>query len=258
MPRIYLPSLPVKKNLLSITDEKARYLTVVLRCRRGDDLLVFDGEGNCFRTRILKIDRKEVTLEVFEKLSCHTESPLNITLVQGLLKSERMDFIIQKTTELGIKEIIPLVTERSQLRETRKFARWKKIAEEASRQSGRTIIPAIHEVLEFKNFFAQRQSRNDEMVKGEHGDITGFIFWEEGGLSLKEVFLKNSLSPIRSFPDSPIHLFIGPEGGFTKKEVALAKEKGIVVISLGNRILRSETAAISAVTLIQFLLGDLG
>jgi 16S rRNA (uracil1498-N3)-methyltransferase len=88
--------------------------------------------------------------------------------------------------------------------------------------------------------------------------MKGFIFWEEGGVSLKEAVHKMSLSPIHRLTDSPIHILIGPEGGFTKEEVSIAKEKGLIVTTLGKRILRAETAAISAITLVQFLLGDLG
>ena len=153
---------------------------------------------------------------------------------------------------------LPVITERSQPRETRKVARWRKIAGEASRQSGRSIIPLVHEPKEFDQFLSSGQlERKGEREKGRHGEINGFIFWEEGGLPLKEAILKVSSSPIHRFPDSPIHLLIGPEGGFTKEEVSIAEGKGFIVTSLGKRILRAETASISAITLVQFLLGDL-
>ncbi|MEW6214564.1 MAG: RsmE family RNA methyltransferase, partial [Nitrospirota bacterium] len=141
-----------------------------------------------------------------------------------------------------------------------KVARWRKIAEEASRQSGRSVIPVVHEPVDFKFFIKHMEhfERNVDTVKRRHGEIKGFIFWEEGGLSLNDAIRKLSPSPIHRFTASPLHLIIGPEGGFTKEEVTLAKEKGLLTISLGKRILRAETAAISAVTLIQFLLGDMG
>ena len=243
MPRIYLPTIHIERNRISITDEKARYLISVLRCQKGDDLIIFDGEGNCYRTTILKADRKEVITEVIEKFPCNTESHINITLVQGLLKGEKMDMVIQKTTELGVKEIIPVVTERSQLRETRKVARWRKIAEEASRQSGRSLIPVIHEPIKFNNFLSDHDQQNR---------FPGFIFYEEDGVKLSK-----AVSSLVSRPSS-LSVLIGPEGGFTKEEITLATEMGLHVISLGKRILRAETAAISAITLIQYLLGDLG
>ena len=269
MPRVFLPAINFKDNRISIIDEKARYLISVLRCRKGDDLIIFDGKGSCFRTMIVKADRREVIADVIEKFSCDTESHINITLVQGLLKGEKMDMVIQKTTELGVKEIIPVVTERSQLRETRKVTRWRKIAEEASRQSGRSVIPIIREPVEFNNIFATHASRET---------LHGFIFYEEDGVKMSEAveILKQRFhytlpsplpsregklpSPLVGEGKGEVGLFvvIGPEGGFTKEEIAFATGKGLLVTSLGKRILRAETAAISAMTLVQYLLGDIG
>jgi 16S rRNA (uracil1498-N3)-methyltransferase len=240
MPRIYLPAPVFLNNRISITDEKAHYLASVLRCGKGDCLIIFDGKGNCFRTTIVTADKREVVAEVAEKIPCNLESDLNITLVQGLLKGEKMDMVIQKTTELGVKEILPVITGRSQLRDTKKIARWRKIAEEASRQSGRSIVPVVHETVEFDNFLSA------------HDSIHGLVFYEEEGVGLTEAV--SSLIPHHS----SFFVLIGPEGGFTKEEITLAKEKGLIVTSLGRRILRAETAAISAVTLVQFLLGDMG
>jgi 16S rRNA (uracil1498-N3)-methyltransferase len=294
MPRIYLPINLIKEGRISITDEKAHYLISVLRCRKGDDLIVFDGKGDCFRTTILKADRKEIITEVIEKFQCNAESNINITLVQGFLKGEKMDLVIQKTTELGVKEIIPVVTERSQLRKTRKVARWRKIAEEASRQSGRSIIPIVHDPMKFSDIFHLLPPSNK---------VNGLIFYEEGGMKLSEAveIFKQRFNytlplPLPSYvltdlpsrdgrhiptpryesqptlsrgeaPSPPagegrgegeLLIIIGPEGGFTKEEIILAKEKGLSIISFGERILRAETAAISAVALVQFLLGDMG
>ena len=164
-----------------------------------------------------------------------------------------MDMVVQKATELGVKEIIPAITERSQIRHTRKVDRWRKIAEEASKQSGRTIIPVVHEPIEFNLLFAVNDSR----------PLNGFIFWEEGGLSLKEaikqsaVSIQHSENSQLSTLNSQLFVLVGPEGGFSKAEVNLAVSKGLITVSLGKRILRAETAAISAVALIQFLLGDI-
>jgi RsmE family RNA methyltransferase len=306
MPRIYLPISHIIDNRISITDEKVRYLTSVLRCRKGDELVIFDGKGDCFRTTILKADRKEIITEVIEKFQCNAESHINITLVQGLLKDGKMDMVIQKTTELGVKEIIPVVTERSQLRETKKGARWRKIAEEASRQSGRSIIPVIYDQMEFTEFFSKQTCINhppqSPLIKRgiKRG---GLIFYEEGGMKLSEAveIFKQRFNytlplPLPSYvltdlpsrdgrhtptpryesqptlsrgeaPSPPagegrgegeLLIIIGPEGGFTKEEIILAKEKGLLVTYLGERILRAETAAISAVALVQFLLGDMG
>lgn len=263
MPRLYLPITHIIEGQISVKGEKVHYLTSVLRCKKGDELIVFDGKNNCFRTTILQVTRKEVIAKVLEKFPCDTESPLHIILAQGLLKGEKMDMVIQKATELGVKEIVPLIAERSQVRETRKVSRWKKIAEDASKQSGRSIIPVVHEPIDFKNlFFVQRLG-----VKGQ-----GFIFYEEGGMSLKEAVLririhdtgykmhdnKNRASCIEHHASLPTYVIIGPEGGFTQEEITLAKERGLLITTLGKRILRAETAAISAITLVQSFLGDMG
>ncbi len=267
MCRIYIPPVEIKEGQFQITNEKAHYLKSVLRRKEGDNIIIFDGEGNCFKALILEIDKKKVVLEVKEKFPCDMESNINIILVQGLLKSPKMDLVIQKTTELGVKEIIPVVTERSQLRETNRITRWRKIAEEASRQSGRSFIPVIHEIVELKKFFAETQQ----------GLLSGFIFYENEGSGLSEAIHKIEIqgsgysmqdkkrskisksheSFILHSASSPIYILIGPEGGFTKEEIDSAREKGLVTTSLGMRILRSETAAIVAVALVQFLLGDL-
>jgi 16S rRNA (uracil1498-N3)-methyltransferase len=268
MPRLYIPDINTVTNQIIITGEKARYLISVIRCKKGDELSIFDGKGKCFRTKIVKASRKEVIAEVIEAFSSDTESPLNIILIQGLLKGEKMDFVIQRTTELGVKEIIPAITKRSQLRETKKINRWRKIAEESSRQSGRSVIPVIHEPLDLGGLFNACSSQKKPCA---------IIFYEVGGMRLSEAIQQSRIQDSgcrmrdterNNFPQyhescimhrefSPMFIFIGPEGGFTGEEIALAKENGLMVVSFGKRILRAETAAISAVTLIQFLLGDL-
>jgi 16S rRNA (uracil1498-N3)-methyltransferase len=259
MPRIFLPALSVTDNRVILAGEKAHYLSAVLRCKKGDELIVFDGNGNCVLTAIERVDKREVIAEVIRHFPCDFESPVHIILVQGLLKGEKMDWVIQKTTELGVREIIPVITERSQVRETRKAARWRKIAEEASRQSGRSVVPVVHEPLELKEFLRRNEfNRHGDAETRRCGDVKGFVFWEDGWASFNEAVKKISVSPGHPFTVSPIHLLIGPEGGFTHDEVALAEENSFLVVSLGKRILRAETAAISAVTLVQFLLGDMG
>jgi 16S rRNA (uracil1498-N3)-methyltransferase len=149
-----------------------------------------------------------------------------------------MDLVIQKATELGVTEIVPVITERSQIRETRKVQRWQKIAGEASRQCGRNRIPLIHEPDAF------------EAVIASQGIKRGIIFWEEEGAPF-------SAAVDKCKGEKKIVLCIGPEGGFSGKEIKTAEERGFSVASLGRRILRAETAAIASITVVQFLLGDL-
>jgi 16S rRNA (uracil1498-N3)-methyltransferase len=256
MPKIFFPIVNLSENPLSIKGEKARYLATVLRCVTGDELIVFNGRGNCLRTRILKISRKEVFAEVLREFDCNMESSLDIILVQGLLKGRKMDMIIQKATELGVREFQPVITQRSQLRDTRKVARWRKIAEESSEQSGRSFVPIIHEPMGFNDFLSSLT------VGTSPGALKGYIFYEEGGMRISETVsetvkeMKRGKRGITEKGDRFL-VVIGPEGGFTREEIMDAENRGLIVITLGKRILRAETAAIAATTLVQFLLGDL-
>ncbi len=250
MLRIFHP-LEEEPKAVHIRGEKAHYLATVLRCSEGDDIIIFDGKGASYRALIKSVTKKEVLAEISQAIRENTESPLRIMLVQGLLKGEKMDLVIQKTTELGIREIIPVITERSQVRVTKKVGRWRKIAEDASRQCGRSVVPFVHEPVEFSRFLSGATPEPGS------GAIKGLMFWEEDGLPIKNAGRKVS-SAYRPIIDSPFYLLIGPEGGFTKEEVRTAESRGFVVTSLGTRILRAETAAITAAAIVQYLFGDLG
>ncbi|HET6514264.1 MAG TPA: 16S rRNA (uracil(1498)-N(3))-methyltransferase [Thermodesulfovibrionales bacterium] len=242
MPRIFLPLLKPTHEI-RISGEKARYLTTVLRCSVGEEVTVFDGKGLSYRTIIKGISKKDIVAEIIDITSYDAESPIQITLIQGLLKGEKMDLVIQKTTELGVSEIIPAVTERSQVKDTRKVERWRKIAEDAARQCGRSMVPVIHESVLFGDLLA---SFSGSTAASHHG----IIFWEKGGMRLADALKMKGDS--RSFM-----IAVGPEGGFTGEEVRVAESREFLTASLGKRILRSETAAISAVAIVQFLFGDL-
>jgi 16S rRNA (uracil1498-N3)-methyltransferase len=241
MHRIFLRKSSLLEHPVVIGDQKAHYLSSVLRCKTGDRIIVTDEDGCSYSAKILAASNKMVGLEITGDYIMNTESALDIILLQGLLKGEKMDFVVQKATELGVTAIIPVITERSQLRETRKHPRWKKIAEEAARQSGRTRVPEIYENRPFRDIFNE-----PALTSGK-----GIIFWEQGGEKLSAVIAKLS-------PADRIFLLIGPEGGFSEKETLLASEKGCLIATLGGRTLRAETAAISAVSVMQFALGDLG
>lgn len=245
MPRIFLP-VENPQETIRIIGEKAHYVATVLRCRTGDILTVFNGRGVSYKTVIASITKKEVVSEVVSITEGGAEPSLNLTLIQGLLKGDKMDLVIQKTTELGISRVIPVVTERSQVRSTGKIVRWRKIAEEASRQSGRVNVPVIYEPLFFEDLFS---------LDNHHGlpdMVSSLIFWEDGGIRLQD-----SLESIGR-TDRLFALAVGPEGGFREDEVRMAVARGFTTVSLGNRILRAETAAITAVAIMQFSLGGLG
>jgi 16S rRNA (uracil1498-N3)-methyltransferase len=238
MPRLYIPSIPRDEKALFITGEESRYLLNVLRMKAGDEFAVFDSSGGHFKAEIKRIGRNGVVAELREALPPASEPVRRLVLLQGILKGRQMDYVVQKATELGVDKVVPLVTVRSQVRQTRKHERWQKIALEASRQSFRTTVPDVTEPVALGKFLEGAKS------------LTGYIFWEQGGSSLRDAAIEVS--------DEPFVVAIGPEGGFTGDEVELAREKGLDVKSLGSRILRAETATVSAVTIVQFLLGEMG
>ncbi|MBI5074211.1 MAG: 16S rRNA (uracil(1498)-N(3))-methyltransferase [Nitrospirae bacterium] len=238
MTRLFLDSAVQAQGVIHLTGEKARYLSAVLRCRIHDTLIVTDISGNTYSAEISAITKKQTTLDIMAPLDHDNESPIDIILVQGLLRGEKMDLVIQKATELGAKEIVPMITERSQIRETRKLQRWQKIAEEASRQCGRNMVPLIREPEAF------------EIVIASDGFHKGIICWEKEGAPFSTALELLS-------GEKRLVLCIGPEGGFSEKEIGIAEDKGLTVASLGKRILRAETAALTAVGLVQYVCGDL-
>ncbi len=280
MIRLFLPPEELTSQEILIHGENAHYISSVLRVQTGDMLTIFDGQGNRYICMINKIHKKEVIAEKVKTEMYSAESPILIVLAQGIPKGDKMDFIVQKSTEMGVKKIIPLITERSQVQHTAKTERWRKIALSASQQSGREKIPDIEEPITFENFLKKNEfyhpplhslpSRDgtseaashlcgrDSLIpsllvgegKGE-GQI-GIIFSEEQ----KEQNLKKILN---SFKDTKnIILLIGAEGGFSDTETKMAVEKDFIIASLGPRILRTETAALSAISIIQYELGDMG
>lgn len=239
MTRLFLDTVVQQERVIHLTGEKAHYLSMVLRCKIHDALIVTDSSGKTYSAEISSITRKETTLEIKAPIDHNNESPLDIILAQGLLKGEKMDLVIQKATELGAKEIRPMITERSQIRETRKLQRWQKIAGEASRQCGRNLIPLIHEPEAF------------ETVIASEGFHQGIICWEKEGAPFSA-----ALEPFTG--EKRLVLCIGPEGGFSENEIRTAEDRGLTVASLGKRILRAETAAIAALAILQYSIGDIG
>jgi 16S rRNA (uracil1498-N3)-methyltransferase len=213
------------------------------RGRIGSLITLTDSEGNDFRGRILRISEKEASILPFEVFQLPVESPLEVILLQALPEKERMELIIQKATELGVSAIVPFKSERSISLEEReakqkKAHRWQDIAVKAVRQSRRAKIPRIELYCSFQ----------EALNFCEKGGLR-ILLWEREGESLKEILRKN--------PPQKIYAAVGPEGGFTGEEVALAKGKGFIPIKLGQRILRTETAAITLIGILQYELGDL-
>jgi 16S rRNA (uracil1498-N3)-methyltransferase len=211
--------------------------------RVGSIITLTDPEGNDFRGRVTFLSKDEASIFIFDAFPSPTESSLEIILLQALPEKERMELIIQKATELGISAILPFQSERSiSLKEReakqKKAHRWQHIAIKAVQQSRRAKVPYVGKCRSFQ-----------EVLEDCWEDGLKILLWEMGGENLKGV-LKRS-------PTKKIYVMVGPEGGFTDREVKLAKERGFIPVKLGQRILRTETAAIALVGILQYELGDL-
>ncbi len=239
MPRIIIPSVTLSpQKEVRISDKDAHYLINVLRLKKADLLHILDDRGNVHSAEIISINKKEVIAKIKGTEKVNTESSLKLILVQSILKGEKMDLVIQKATELGVKEIYPVISSRTIARSTEKYERWHKIAKESVRQCGRTEIPAIHKPILFEDFLRLMDER-----------FKGFIFYEDSKKGLKEIIPAQRVSQI--------YCIMGPEGGFSPDEINMAASKGFIQAGLGPRILRAETATITALGLLQFIYGDL-
>lgn len=211
--------------------------------RVGSILTVTDAIGKDFRARVVSFTEDEAHLFIFEAFPSPTESPLEIILLQALPNKERMEWIIQKATELGVSIILPFKSEKSISLEEReqkqkKAHRWQSIALKAVQQSRRARVP---EIESYRTFEEALSFCKEEGLK--------ILLWEKGGRNLKEI-LKGSRERL-------IYALVGPEGGFTQEEVKRATEFGFIPVKLGQRILRTETAAITLIGILQYELGDL-
>lgn len=211
--------------------------------RKGSILTITDSKGDDFRGRLTSLNHEKASIIIFDKFHSPTESIIEIILLQALPNKERMEWIIQKTTELGVSKIIPFKSTKSISLEEReakqkKAHKWQDIARKASEQCRRARIPKIES---FKTFKEVIESCEDESLK--------IILWERKGERLKEVLKKHTFKKI--------YIMVGPEGGFTEDEVFLAIKKGFIPVKLGQRILRTETASITLVGILQYELGDL-
>jgi 16S rRNA (uracil1498-N3)-methyltransferase len=211
--------------------------------RVGSIVTLTDSEGDDFRGRVVCLSEEEALILPFDVFQLPVESPLEVILLQALPEKERMELIIQKTTELGVSTIIPFKSERSISLEEReakqkKAHRWQEIAVKAVQQSRRAKVPRIEHYRSFQ-----------EALETCEGEGLKILLYEKEGENIKNV--------LRQYQPKKIYAMVGPEGGFTEEEVELAKDKGFIPIKLGQRILRTETAAITLVAILQYELGDL-
>lgn len=230
-----------------IQGDDVKHIYKVLRVKNGEKVVVNNLQGEEFLGEVCDISKQEVSIKIIEKLKVNNESDLRITLFQGLPKSAKMDLIVQKAVELGMAEIIPTITNRVDVKlkgEFKKLDRLNKIALEASKQSKRTVIPKVLEPLELKK----------ALEKMEDMDLIVVPYENATGYGIKSMV--NTVENIKEVKD--IGILIGPEGGFEESEIEILKNKGAHIVTLGPRILRTETAGFTCATLLQYELGDVG
>lgn len=239
MPKFFVNKGQISGDVITIIGEDTLHISKVLRMCEGDSLTVCDGEGDDYSTIISSITKTDVTAKIISKKRCEAEPNVNVTLFQALPKQGKMEYIIQKNTELGIAKIVPVYSKRCVVKPSDKLSRWQKVAVEAAKQCGRGVIPQITEVVTF-----------DEALKQ--------LAKCENAIMLYECEIETRLKDViggRKFTN--IGIFIGPEGGFDETEVQKAKGFNIQIITLGKRILRTETAGAAVLPIIMYEQGDI-
>jgi 16S rRNA (uracil1498-N3)-methyltransferase len=239
MRRFYAPRSRFSGHTVVLDGHESRHLRDVLRLKRGDEVHVFDGEGREFLCRVELADKTGTMLRLDREVSpVSPESPLDLTLAAAVLKGEKFDLVVQKAVELGLTTLIPLQTARCDVKISnaeKKLDRWRKIALEAAKQSGRARLLEIPRIFDLPAFLDDHQGSGDLIM-----------FSERGGDSFASVK-----------PAKKITALIGPEGGWEDSEIEAAREKGSRIVTLGGRILRAETAAISIAAILQHRFGDM-
>lgn len=243
MRRFFVPREAFSEEHVVITDSDAHHIKNVLRLKCGDRIRVFDGSGLEYIATISAMTDASVELRLGEKISSVEESPLRLSIGQALLKARKMDFIVQKMTELGVFALYPFMCERAiptgDIKKTpHKKNRWEKIAIEAAKQCNRHILPVIHDIQDMTSTLADCQ-KNDLKI----------ILWEK----VSDNNLKGVLTQAPA--TERVCALIGPEGGFTSREAEEAVRAGFIPVGLGRRVLRAETATLAIISIIQYELG---
>lgn len=243
MQRFFVTPDQVGEDKIRIQGSDVNHMKNVLRMRPGEEVMVSDGNNRQYRCRVEDYPEGEAVLAILEAGLVDTELPSRIYLFQGLPKQEKMELIVQKAVELGVCQVIPVQTRRCVVKldakkAAKKVQRWQQIAESAAKQAGRGYIPAVSEVMTFQEALAFSEALDIRLIPYELADGM------EG--------TRKILDGIR--PGQSVGIFIGPEGGFEKEEVSRAVEAGAMPITLGKRILRTETAGIAVLSILMYRL----
>lgn len=242
IPRIYHPYPLVSATVVPLADEAATHVARVLRLRLGAEVILFNGQGGEFSATLESIERRSVTVRVGDFSACEVESPLYITLAQGISRGERMDYVVQKAVELGVASIAPLVTDFCSVKLTqerlgKRQQHWQAVAVSACEQSGRNRVPTCLAPVSLPAWLDELPVAANELRLVLDRDAT---------LSIRSI-----MTPPRN-----VVLLIGPEGGLSETEIQLSVKAGFSTLRLGPRIMRTETAAAAAIASLQMLWGD--
>jgi len=246
MHKFFVPRESISGNVAVIEGDDVKHIIKVLRLQEGEEVSINNCEGEEYLGEISNTDKRFVEVKLKERIELNNESPIKVYLYQGLPKSSKMDLIVQKATELGVSEVVPVITERvvvkSELGEFKKVDRWQRIALEACKQSKRSLIPAVRTPIEF-----------EELLRAlKEIDLIVVPYENQEGYGIKQV-VKNIDKEIKTAA-----VIIGPEGGFEEEEIERLKSLGAHIVTLGPRILRTETAGFTCVSLLLYEIGDLG
>ena len=246
MYRFYVSSEQISGESIQITGPDVNHICNVLRMRQGEQITLCDGDGTDYICRITECRKDVVETEILSKQPAVTELPARIVLFQGLPKKDKMELIVQKAVELGVTEIVPVMMHRTvvkledEKKEAKKVERWQSIAEAAAKQSMRGIIPKVSGVISFRDAVERAGKMDAAILPCEHASG-----------------MEGSRALVRSMKGkSSIAVFIGPEGGFEDSEVELAEKSGIQPMTLGSRILRTETAGLTILSILMFELEE--
>jgi 16S rRNA (uracil1498-N3)-methyltransferase len=240
--RLYSAAPIDDKSAIELSGDQARYIGRVLRLRPHDEITLFDGSGAEYRAIVVSISKSAVDLSITAGVERNVESPFQIHLLQGISRGERMDFVVQKATELGVTQITPILMEHSVVkldpkRAEKRLQHWCGVASSACEQCGRNVLPVINEATALRDWL------------GRNHDNPG----------TRVILRPGSEDSFKSMPDvkDEVTLLIGPEGGFSEAEYELAEITGFRPVGFGPRVLRTETAALAAIAALQTLYGDL-
>lgn len=243
MPKFFIETNQINEDLIYLQGEDVNHIANVLRKKTGENINICNNDtSENFLCRIENIEKEKIICKILEKLEAKSEANIQITIFQGLPKADKLELIIQKCVELGVKEITPINMERCIVKldnksEIKKIERWQKIAEVAAKQSGRDSITEINAVENLKSVCNLIQKYDIVLVAYEQEKINT---------------LKSELNKIKNIKNLKIAIVIGPEGGFEHSEIDILRENGAKVITLGERILRTETVGIVMASIIMY------